>query len=218
METVGGVARGGRLARDAYPPRDGSIISPENYGMLLRLARTILSYSAAINSLITNPAEQHTYYGTSWHFHRWLGDAYGDAADKADGAFFTALNDTTAAPGPEGILQVTGKSVQEHLEDYAAAMMLNGTGAPEPERSFSTYDFPSATFQLLRPDFQPEGLYPWPHTGAEPAGFDSGAYAGELAVAGIRFHDFESDGTGDGIELAVSATGGAVRVVIARVR
>ena len=218
MEAVGGVARGDLLTRQAYPPRDGSIITPENYGMLLRLARTSLSYTAPVNSLIINAVERHTYYGTSWHFHRFLGDAYGDAAAGEDAMFFRALNDTTAPPGVEGIRVVTGKSVQQHLEDYAAAMMLNGTGAPPPEHSFTTYDFPSATFELFRPDFQPEGLYPWPHTGPEPAGFETATYSGVLAPAGIRFHEFVSDGDGDGIDVEVSVSGGSAKVVIVRLR
>ncbi len=219
MEAIGGVARGALLTREHYPPRDGSIISPENYGMLLRLARTIRSYSRETNSLVGNPTEDHTYYGTSWHFHRFLGDAYGDAADKADGPFFLALNDTTGSAGVAGIREATGKSVDVLLEEYTAAMLLNGTGAPEPERTFTTYDFPSATFQLYRPNSQPEGLYPWPHTGPEPVVFGNATYAGDLASAGIRFHDFESDGAGDGIEVEVSATAGSsVRVVIVRLR
>lgn len=218
MEAVGGVAQGALLTREAYPPRDGSIITPENYGMLLRLARTSRSYTAPVNSLTTDPVDEHTYYGTSWHFHRFLGDAYGNAAANEDGAFFRSLNDTTAPPGPEGIRIVTGKSVEQHLEEYAAAMMLNGTGAPPPEHSFTTYDFPSATFELFRPDFQPEGRYPWPHTGPEPAGFETATFSGGLAPAGIRFHDFVSDGDGDGLDVEVSVSGGTARVVIVRLR
>lgn len=218
MEAVGGVAQGALLTRAAYPPRDGSIITPENYGMLLRLARTSRSYTAPVNSLTSNPVDAHTYYGTSWHFHRFLGDAYGNAAATEDGALFKSLNDTTAPPGPEGIRIVTGKSVEQHLEDFAAAMMLNGTGAPPPEHSFTTYDFRSATFELFRPDFQPEGLYPWPHTGPEPAEFETATYSGDLAPAGIRFHDFVSDGDGDGVDVEVSVTGGTARVVIVRLR
>lgn len=218
MEAVGGVARGDLLTRQAYPARDGSIITPENYGMLLRLARTSRSYTAPVNSLIINPVDEHTYYGTSWHFHRFLGDAYGDAAAREDAMFFRALNDTTVPPGVDGIRVVTGKNVQRHLEDYAAAMMLNGTGAPPPEHSFTTYDFPSATFELFRPDFQPEGLYPWPHTGPEPASFETATYSGVLAPAGIRFHEFVSDGDGDGIDVEVSVSGRSARVVIVRLR
>ena len=219
MESAGGVAVGAMLTRDAYPPRDGSIISPENYGMLLRLARTSLSYTADVNSLTSNPAQGHTYYGTSWHFHRFLGDAYGDATGEAEAPFFAALNDTSYSPGTRGIQQATGGSMETLLEEYAVAMMLNGTGAPEPERAFRTYDFPSATYELFRPQSQPEGLYPWPRTGPEPVLFDAATYAGDLAPAGIRFHEFESDGEGEGIEVEVTVTGGtAARIVIVRLR
>ncbi len=220
MEAVGGVARGARLDRDAYPPREGTIITPENYGVLLRLARTTHSYSGVLNSISVNPTEQHTYYGTSWHFHRFLGDAYGNAAARGDGSFFTALNDSSTLPGTDGIIVVTGKDMSELVSQYAAAMMLNGTEAPEPEPGFTTYDFRSATFELLRPDLQPEGLYPWVHTGTEPVGFHDAIYSGTLAPGGIRFHEFESDGTGSGIEVEVSTTDrrGAVRVVVVRLR
>lgn len=220
MEAVGGVARGARLDRDAYPPRGGTVITPENYGVLLRLARTTRSYAGVLNSISVNPTEEHTYYGTSWHFHRFLGDAYGNAAARDDGSFFTALNDSATPPGVSGIRWVTGRSMSQLVTEYAAAMMLNGTGAPEPEPGFTTYDFPSATFELFRPEFQPEGLYPWVHTGAEPAGFHDAIYSGTLAPGGLRFHDFESDGTGSGVEVEVSTTDerGAVRVVVVRVR
>ena len=219
MEAAGGVARGAVLNRDAYPLRDGSIISPENFGMLVGLARTTASYSASVNSLTGNPSAGHSFYGTSWHFHRFLGDAYGNAAGNGEGPLFTALNDTATASGAPGIEQVTGKPVAVLVEEYVTAMMFNGTGAPQPERSFSTYDFPSATFELFRPEGQPDGLYPWPRTGPEPAPFRSTTYIGGIAAAGVRFHDFESDGTGTGIEIAVSAGFlPDLRIVIARLR
>ena len=227
MEAVGGVARGARLDKDAYPPpREGIVITPENFGVLLRLARMTASYSGVLNSLSVNPGPLHTYYGTSWHFHRFLGDAYGNAATGGDGPFFTALNDSTTLPGANGIIVVTGKSMSELLAQYAAAMMLNGTEAPAPAPGFTTYDFPSAadlppeTFELFHPELQPAGLYPWAHTGIEPAGFHDATYSGTLAPGGIRFHEFESDGTGSGIEVEVSTTDerGAVRVVVVRLR
>ena len=219
MEAAGGVAQEVQLTRDHYPPRDGSIISPENYGMLSVLARTTLAYTAYNNSLVSNPSPEHSFYGSSWHFHRFLGDAYGNAAARADGDFFTALNDTTATVGTAGIEETTGKPVSALILEYATAMMLNGTGVPQPERTFHTYDFPSATFQLFRPQFQPGGLYPWPRTGPEPAPFRSGTWIGGLAPGGIRFYDFRSDGTGSGIEIEVF-TGNQpdLRVAFARLR
>lgn len=218
MAAVGGVPVGAVLTRDAYPPRSGSIITPENYAVLLRLARTTASYAQEYNSLTTDPADGHTYYGTSWHFHRFLGDAYGGAADQAEASFFAALNDSLTPAGAAGIKEVTGRGMPALIEEYATAMMLNGTGAPQPARSFTTYDFPSATHELLRPQYQPTGLYPWPVTGPAPAPFESAVYTGELAPAGIRFHEFESDGHGDGIDVEVHVTGAPARVIVARVR
>ena len=219
MEANGGVAQEALLTRDDYPPRDGSIISPENYGTLAVLARTTLAYTAQTNSLVGNPSPEHNFYGSSWHFHRFLGDAYGGASARADGGFFTELNDSTVPTGTAGIEAVTGKPVAELIVEYATAMMLNGTGVPPPERTFHTYDFPSATFQLFRPEFQPEGLYPWPRSGPAPAPFRSGTWVGGLAPAGIRFYDFESDGAGSGIEIEViTGDSPTLRVVFARLR
>lgn len=227
MEVAGRVAQGARLDKDAYPhPHEGIIITPDNFGVLLRLARMIASYSGELNSVNLNPTYRHTYYGTSWHFHRFLGDAHGNAAARDDGIFFTALSDSTTPPGASGIEAVTGKGLADHMVDYAAAMMLNGSGAPESGHGFTTYDFPSAadfpseTYELFHPDLEPDGLYPWAHTGPEPVGFHDAIYSGTLAPGGIRFHEFESDGTGAGIELDVSTStrGGAARVVIVRIR
>lgn len=219
MEATGGVARTDLLRRDAYPPRDGSIITPENYGMLVTLARTTVSYTAPINSIAGNFSEGHTFYGTSWHFHRFLGDAYGGAAQGTDGELFLALNDTTLPPGTPGIEEATGEPMAALMQQYATAMMLNGTDGPRPERAFRTYDFPSATDELFRPQSQPDGAYPWPVTGPAPAPFRTDTFIGYLAPGGIRFHDFESDGGGVGIELAVSAgVLPGLRVVIVRLR
>ena len=219
MEAAGGVARGAMLGRDAYPPREGSIVTPENFGVLIALARTTVSYIAAVNSITADLSAGHNYYGTSWHFHRFLGDVYGDAASKADGELFRALNDSVPPIGVAGIEEATGKAIGVLLEEYATAMMLSGTDLGRDERSFRTYDFPSATFDLFRPGSQPEGLYPWPVTGAAPAPFRTDIHIGFLAPGGIRFHDFESDGTGAGIELDVSADPfPGLRVVIVRLR
>lgn len=216
IAATGGVPVGAVLTRDAYPPRSGSIVTPENYGVLLRLARTLRSYTEEYNSLTTNPTDDHTFYGTSWHFHRFLGDAYGGAADLAEAAFFTSLNDSSASPGTGGINSATNSTMPVLITEYATAMMLNGTGAPQPVRSFTTYDFPSATSDLFRPPHQPAGRYPWPVLGPVP--FGNSNYSTGLAPAGIRIHEFKSDGRGHGIEVEASATGGIVRVIVARVR
>ncbi|MGI9627875.1 MAG: Ig-like domain-containing protein [Longimicrobiales bacterium] len=217
MEAVGDVDQGALLTRDAFPPMN--IADEENFGVLIRMSRLTRSYSAPINALTDNPEESpdHTFYGTSWHFHRFLGDAYGNAAGKADGAFYTMLNDSLTAAGTAGFTAVTGQSTTVLLEQYAAAMMLNGAGVPQPTRSFTTYEFPTAT-DIFIPSFQPPGEYPWPETGPSPLGFTDGEYQGDLAPGGLRVHDFESDGTGDGIEVrATIGTGAAARVVIVRV-
>ena len=222
LEATGGVAVGATFTRDSYPPRSGSITSPENYGVLVRLARMSLSYGGGPNSLTTNPGDHHTYYGTSWHFHRFLGDAYGGAAQKAEARLFAELNDSLAPPGTRGIEQVTGTRMAVLLEEYATAMLFNGAGAPSPLRAFQTYDFRSATYDLFRPESRarPDGLYPWPVTGPSPWAFADAAREQELAPAGIAFFDFQSDGAGHGIEVEATVSGAAssVRVLVGRIR
>lgn len=222
LEATGGVAVGAIFTRDAYPPRSGSIISPENYGVLLRLVRMSRSYGGGPNSLTTNPGDhRHTFYGTSWHFHRFLGDAYWGAAQKAEARMFAELNDSLTPAGTSGIEQVVGTRMAVLLEEYAAAMLFSGTGAPPPLRAFQTYDFRSATWDLFRPDSysRPDGLYPWPVTGPTPWAFADATRELELAPAGIAFFDFQSDGAGHGIEVEATVSGvGVVRVLVGRIR
>lgn len=220
VEATGGVARTAVFDRSAYPPRSGEVMTPENSGVLLRLVRTALSYSQARNSLTEDPTEGHTFYGTSWHFHRFLADAYGDAAALGDSAFFRKLN-TDVPVGVAGIERLAGKPMPDLLREYATAMTLNGTGAPQPERAFTTYDFRSATTDLFRPTWEdrPRGVYPWPKTGPEIGSFEPGRYAEYLYPGGILFHEFASDGRGRGIAIAPRAGyGSRVSVVVARVR
>ena len=217
MEVAGDVDQGAVLTRDAFPA--SNIADEDNYGVIIRLVRMINSYSSPVNSLTDNPQESsdHTFYGTSWHFHRFLGDAYGDAANKADGALFLQLNDSLTTSGTGGISAVLGTSTQVLLEEYAAAMMLNGTGVPQPTRAFTTYDFTTAS-QILRAEFQPPGAYPWPSSGPSPLDFATATLNGDLAPGGLWISEFESDGANDGIELRVSTDSGtAARVVIVRV-
>lgn len=220
VEATGGVARTAVFDRSAYPPRSGEVTTPENSGTLLRLVRTALSYSQARNSLVENPTDDHTFYGTSWHFHRFLADAYADAAALGDSAFFRKLN-TDLPVGVAGIEQITGKPMADLLREYAIAMTLNGTGAPQPERAFTTYNFRSAIRDLFRPTWEdrPRGFYPWPKTGTEVGAFEPARFPEYLHPGGILFHEFQSDGRGEGITIAGRAGyGSRVSVVVARVR
>ena len=222
MEAVGTIGRAEVLTRSAYPPRSGEIVTPENAGVLNRLARAGVSYAGRTNSITHNPSEdqEHSYYGTSWLFHRFLADAYGGATTLSDSAFFRRLNEASTAPGIAGIEQATDQRMAALLEQYATAMTLVGTGAPQPESAFRTYDLRSAFTDFFR-STAPDWLllpYPWAATGPEPAGFQDRTWTGRLPPAGIRFHEFESDGAGHGIEVAATVDGAGVKVIVARIR
>ena len=215
--TVDGPAVGAMASKD---DKDRTGVLKENYGVLLRLARVIISYSGTVNSVTSNPEPStppHTFYGTSWHFHRFIGDVYGSAATPlADAALFKSLADSLTTSGIAGLQEVTGRPYVELLEELAIAMMANGIAVPE--KPFTSYQFPSLTTELLVN--QPEGTYPWPVTAgpdAQPVPFGTASYTGQIGHAGIRIHDFLSNGSGSGIDLRASSSG-SLRLLIVRLQ
>ncbi len=147
-------------------------------------------------------------YGSGWLFHRWLGDAFGNASRTAlgDSALFRALTDSLAPSGVQGIVTETGTQFDTLLDDFYTTIMLHRTGAPLPPLPFVTYDFVSATSRFSNPN--PPGDFPWPVTlqgGETPTvSFQTAEYAGPIGAAGIRIHDFLSNGTGTGAQIHVN--------------
>jgi len=202
---------------------------PEAWGVAIEAARTIWYLSSQPNALVLKPvgaiAEADIRNG-GWHFHRWLGDAYGGArtAPQADAPLFRALTDSLTASGAPGLMQVLGKSFPQLLDQFVATLMLHGTGVSTPVPGFSTYDFVSLTASLFTASNQPAGRYPWPVTttgsgaGATLArGFESASYSGSIGPTGIRIHEFVSNGTGVGALLNVSSTV-PMRIVVVRLQ
>ncbi|MFO8175299.1 MAG: Ig-like domain-containing protein, partial [Longimicrobiales bacterium] len=88
--------------------RSDKVITKESYGVLLRLVRVIFHLSSQPNGLVATPVgarPEHSVYGSGWHFHRWLGDVYGNAGSStmAEAPLFVTLNDSLTAAGPTGI-------------------------------------------------------------------------------------------------------------------
>jgi hypothetical protein len=215
--TPGGPPMTAMITRQSFPA-SGSKFTPENYGILLRLQRTIQYLSTQPNSLVVATSSAYSIYGSGWHFHRFVGDAYGGAATSpgADGGLFKQQNSGGTPPGLGGVSVITGKKLPALLTEFAAAIMLNGTAAPAPARGFTTYDFPSATTVLAG---IPAAPYPYPVTaaGSNPsASFASRTFSGQIGNAGIRIHDFVSSGTAaTAITVQVEAP---ARVVVVRLR
>jgi hypothetical protein len=218
-------ASGGPAARAVVTRQSfqGVGFTPENYGIVLRLIRTMNYLSTQVsnqaNAVPIATSSAYSVYGSGWHFHRFIGDGFGGAgsSDGADASLFRQQNQSSTPPGLAGLPVVTGKSYEALLTDYAAAIMLNGTGAPAPARAFTTYDFPSATtvFSGI-----PAVAYPYPVTsaGSNPsASFASGSWTGPIGNGGVRIHDFVSNGTGTGTEITVQIDPPA-RVVVVRLR
>jgi len=207
---------------------DVTAFTRENYSVILVNAGTTGYLSSQPNGVVVTPlgaSGSHSVYGSGWHFHRWLGDAYGNAATAlGDSTLIRTLNDSLTATGVQGILNVTGAgSWADLLEEYLTTVMLNGTGAPQGPRAFTSYDFPSMnrTFTYTG---KPDGDYPWPVNISDPktettAPFASATYIGAIGPSGVRIFDLTSNGTGLGLEVKVTAGGGSspFRIVLVRV-
>lgn len=205
--------------------RSDKVVNRWSYGVLLRWLRTIFYLYSQPNGVVGDPVgalADHSVYGSGWHFHRWLGDTYGNAASAplADASLFRTLNDSTTAVSPQAIKESTGLLWSELLTEYASAIMLNGTGAPQPDWAFTSYDFPDVTSGLLQAPHQPPGFYPWPVNVSgdnTTQTFSSFVSTGPIGPSGIRVYDLTSDGTGLGLEVKVEATKGPIRIVVVRI-
>ncbi|HSM03948.1 MAG TPA: hypothetical protein VK858_04980, partial [Longimicrobiales bacterium] len=115
------------------------------------------------------------------------------------------------------------------LEQYASALMLHETGAPEGNREYTSYDFISSIemfcFAADNPPCDgssagPAGTFPWPVTTASNGNmarpFASAQFSGDIGSTGLRIHEFVSNGLGSGIQLGITAQQPAV-VVVARI-
>jgi hypothetical protein len=197
----------------------------ETYGVALEALRTVWYLSGQPNGLAVTPQgaiQNADIRNGGWHFHRWMGDAYGGAHTSAgaDAALFRSLTDSLTASGGEGLRDVLGKPFEALLEEFVAGVMLHGTGSATAG-GFSTYDFLSLTTVL---GSSPPGLYPWPVTTSGSGtsapltrSFESARYTGSIGPTGVRIHDFTSNGTGVGAKLTVES-GTPVRLVIVRIR
>ena len=234
---LGGPAVGAEVTRQSFQDSD---VIPENYGIFLRMARVVWFLSSQPNGVSASPgSQQNGIYGSGWLFHRFLGDAYGNATSPlADQSLFKQQNDSMTVSGFDAFPLFTGgKSYTELLSEFAIAVTLGGTGV-QTTRNFSTYDLGTSTEVFSNPD--PSGTFPWPvtrtcngvacPTGTTPpangdnddgvvaaAQFGDRTYSGSLGAGGLRVHEVESNGSGVGADFDVSAPGG-VEVIIARIR
>lgn len=196
-----------------------------NWGVALRLARLVWYLSSQPNAITVTPVGAdpgHNIRGGSWHFHRWIGDAYADAADQAlgDAAFFRAQNDSLTEPGHRGIETVLANDFPTLLGEYTDAVALHGTGEGAAARPFALYDFTTAAEIFTDPD--PPGIFPWPVTsdavtGEPSVSFVPATYGAPMGPSGVQVYDFESTGTGSRAEIDVRMRGPAL-LVITRLR
>lgn len=239
---AGGPAVGARIRRQDF----SGGFNAANYGVVLRLARTVNFLSSHPNSMTVDPSgapTAHSFYGSSWHLHRFLGDAYANAsAPQGDTALFRYQNAATTAPAPGSfgsLPAMGGRSFETLLEEYATALLLTGTGAPQPQRTFTTYQFGGGAQESVTEIFcspNPLGLFPWPLTTTGTAGtcgaggspgtpevqnpaapFQTRAFEGRMGPSGVRIHEFVSDGTGFGLEV-LGRAGSAGRMLITRLQ
>jgi hypothetical protein len=225
---------------------NGGKRTPEMWGVVSEIADVILNMSTQPNSLVTNPDganPAHSFYAAAWHWHRFIGDAFGDASTPfADAPLFKALTDSTGAAGAAGLAQQTGRNFNELFEDVTVAVSLHKAG-PAPARDFSTWNLFSATAIFSGPpEVAPPANYPWPITadaesaedGGSPAkGFSAGVYScpprivgGQyvepnpsdrcrMGASGMRIHEFVSPGTGQGAQILVTGAASG-KIIVTR--
>lgn len=236
-------ANGGPAVGAQVTGSDFNGVTADNYGIFLRLARMVFYLSSQPNGVSASlTSRQGGIYGSGIMFHRWLGDAYGNASTPmADASLFRMQNDSMTTTGFAAYPSLVGKSYTELLREYAQAIMLHGTGF-EAARTFTTYDLSTATEIFSLPD--PAGSFPWPVTltcdGApcpddidsrDPeslpdnddrnvqmwAPFATQSFNSPMGPGGIRVFEFQSAGVGDGVEVLVSGTT-QTKVYLTRIR
>jgi hypothetical protein len=233
---IGGPAVGAEVTRQSFVNTSGGIVA-ENYGVAIKLARTAWYLSSQPNGLVVEPdgaVDGASIYGSGWLFHRWLGDAYGNAASspQKDASFFYALNDSLAPRGTAGLAVETGKSFLALLDEFTQTVLSHKTATGTVPRNFSTYDFVAAAEIFCNPN--PLGVFPWPVTttgtpgdcDATPrvtessnpsASFRTATYAGPIGASGLRVHDFLSNGTGTGAQIQLDMAAPA-KMMVVRIR
>jgi len=177
-----------------------------------------------------------------WQWHRFLGDAWGNAATPfADAPLFLAMTDSLSLAGTSAMTQQTGRSFDQLFEDLVVAISVHKAGQ-SAAREFSTWNLVTVTniFQGP-PEVAPPGTYPWPVTvtsiqsGSSAAAFVTGVYScppqlvdtlyvlpaeGErcaIGPSGMRFHDFVSSGTGAGAQILVTGAESG-KIIVTRLR
>ncbi len=222
-------------------------IGPEAWGIVVQIADLVVWGSTQPNSLITNPggaSDGHTFYAGAWHWHRFLGDAFGGATTAlADSALFREMTDSLTPSGPAAHAAVTGRSFGQLFEDVTVAAALHDVGPP-PSLAFTTWNLNStAAIFASPPEVAPPHRYPWPVTtnvpgeGAEAnptRSFSRATYSCQPSIeafvyqppeegdlcpmgpSGIRFHDFTSGGEGQGAQVQVFGARNG-RIIVVRV-
>jgi len=222
-------------------------IGPEAWGIIVQLGEVIIHQSTQPNSLITNPAGAsrfHNFYAGGWHWHRFLGDAFGNASTPlGDGPLFAQITDSLTAAGTGALLQATGRTFEQLFEDMVVAASLHEVG-PSPNLTFTTWDLTTATAIFSGPpDVAPPHRYPWPVTADVPTdpnavanpsrSFATAVYSCPpkivgnsyqapdpsercpMGPSGVRYHDFTSDGSGLGAQIRVFGAEGG-RLIVTR--
>ena len=224
-ESIGGPPPGSTIrGSDARRPNgtQRDLWTPEAAGV-----RIVLNNYGNVVVLQPNSISEHDPYGAGWGFFRFLGDWIGGAATSrlGDAAMFKRLNDAATPVGVDGIQQVAGRTFEELMIDYAQAVSVTGTGAPQIAGvpRFSTYEMSG----LNRGPFSPRlgnGRFPYPVTisgsGASAPLWrplaESATFSGLIGPNGFRIHDFRAERAGDRATIRVDAPE-HVRLVVVRI-
>lgn len=205
---AGGPAMDARIDGPALTAAAGQPEVAHLVRTLDRVSRYLSRQPNAVTVAPTGSDRVFGVYGSGWHFHRFIGDAFYGPATEAQ--FFRAQTDSLTPKGIPGIEQVLGEAFLSLLARYAAAIVFEASGEEGPP-GFSSYAFGSAIAAAGAGDG-----YPWPVTGSLPVPLESGLFSGPIGESGLRFHDFVTVGGTEGAELQLDLTETG-RVVVVRV-
>ena len=224
-ESIGGPPPGAMVtAADVRGPQGHALHMWTPEGVAIK--DVLEAYGVVIATQPNSITEGHPY-GAGWGFFRFLGDWIGGAGRSrlGDAPMFARLNDAATPLGVDGIRQVTGRTFEELVIEYAQAISLAGTGAPNIAGvpSFSTYDMTGLNGRPFIPYVLTSSRFPYPVT---TVGWGHGAplwrslaepttIAGRIGPNGFRVHDFGAERAGD--KAVFRVTGPAhVRLIVTR--
>jgi hypothetical protein len=201
-----GIAPGQRVtAADIFVDAGIESASTQNMRAATALARVYLA-AAPIASVLGNPVPnpgESNFYASSWFFHRFLEDAYGDGSGVEP---FLTMNRQIG--GPAGIEAATGASMDRLFGEFMLAIAVDDepVARARTARRFSAYDFAGIGEAEYEPTLQHA---PWPVVEASES-YGSYEWSFDAWTTAPVFFDFSASSTSGLVIEVLRKDGGPV--------